>query len=78
MTDEEEREYKEVFQDKINEIVHLCLWDESDSKAVVIYSDGATVHTFSLNATTLEAKTLVQEVNASLRQASLVRPKDLN
>jgi hypothetical protein len=78
MTDEEEREYKEVFQDKINEIVHLCLWDESDSKAVVIYSDGATVHTFSLNATTLEAKTLVQEVNASLRQASLVRPEDLN
>lgn len=78
MTDEEEREYKEVFQDKINEIVHLCLWDESGSKAVVIYSDGATVHTFSLNANLLEAKTLVQEVNASLLQASLMRPEDLN
>lgn len=78
MTDDEDREYKEVFQDRLNEIVHMCLWDGGLSKAVVIYSDGATVQTFSINATTFEARALVQEVNSSLRQASAVRPEDLN
>lgn len=78
MTDDEEREYKEIFQDKLNEIIHMCLWDGGGSKAIVIYSDGVTMQTFSINATASEAKTLVQEVNSSLRQASAVRPEDLN
>lgn len=73
-----EEAYKTALQLKLQEVVHNCLWGEGEHKALVVYVNGSTAETYSLNADVQEVKAIIKYVSRSFMEAMSKRPEDLN
>lgn len=76
--EETEEAYKTALQLKLQEVVHNCLWGEGEHKALVIYVNGSTAETYSLNADVQEVKAIIKYISRSFMEAINKRPEEFN